>query len=49
MATKEKDNMIAIFSDCASTHDRKVSIPEIESNLPYLMQIDYFKVYSLGL
>lgn len=46
---KEEDNMIAIFSDCASTHDGKVSIPEIESNLPYLMQIDYFKVYSLGL
>jgi hypothetical protein len=39
------DEMIAIFSDSASLHGGKVTIEQVEANLPYLMQIDYFRSY----
>lgn len=39
------DEMTVIFGDSPSIHGGKVTLEEIDANLPYLYEIDYLEVY----
>ena len=39
------DELQVIFSDCASLHKGKITVDQISENVPYLMEIDWFKHY----